>query len=162
VTRAHADYLPTLVGPAREALTLLGKLPSPPTSVEEVPSQSDDYRPLPSDVVPVFLDTWSSTDPAEIRLTVLSGGDLPVCDEYDWDEVTRIVVARTVAAAWFTGELAPVPGWRTAWEDTRKEIQQAWQALQALPADEQPARVAALREAALNCRGDLRTLLGTS
>jgi hypothetical protein len=155
VTRAHADYLPTLVGPAREALALMENLPSPPTSVVEVPSQGADHRTLPSDVVPVFLDAYSPTDPATIRMTILSGGDVPVCDENDWDEVTRIIVARTVVAAWFTGEPAPVPYWRDMFEDARKEIQQEWQALQALPATEQPARVAALRDAAIYCRGEL-------
>jgi hypothetical protein len=161
VTRAHADYLPILVEPAREALALMGKLPSPPTSVVEMPSQGADYRPPPPDVVPVFIDTYSPTDPTKIRMTVLSGTDVPVCDQNDWDAVTRLIVARTVVTAWFTGELAPLPGSQYLGEDAPKEIQQAWQALQALPAAEQPARVAALRDAALNCRGDLTTLLGT-
>jgi hypothetical protein len=161
VTRAHADYLPTLVGPAREALALMGKLPSPPTSVVEMPSQGVDYRPPPHDVVPVFLDTWSPIDPAKIRMTVLSGADVPVCDEEDWDAVTRVIVARTVATAWLTGELTPLPGWQYLSEDESTKIQQVWQALQALPAAEQPARVAALRDAALDCRGDLTTLLET-
>lgn len=152
VTRAHADYLPTLVGPAREVLALLEKLPSPPTSVVEVPEQDSSYSP---DMVPVLVDTFSSTDPAKIRLTLLSGARLPLCDEDDWDAVTRVIVARTVTAAWFTGELAPIPGWHDTFETAHQEIQQAWQALRALPSAEQAARVAELREAAFNCRGEL-------
>lgn len=162
VTRAHADYLPTLVKPAREALALLGKLPSPPTSVVEMAARWDDYRPPPHDVVPVLIDAFSSTDPAKIRMVVLSGSAVPWCEETDWEATTRIIVARTVATSWLTGELAPIPGEQSLWNDAHGEIQRAWQALQALPAAEQPARVAALREAALDCRGDLSTLLGTS
>jgi hypothetical protein len=159
VTRAHADYLPTLVAPAREALALMGKLPSPPTSVVEVPEEGFHS---PPHVAPVLIDAFSPTDPAKIRMIVLAGPDLPLCDELDWEAATRVVVARTVAAAWFTGELAPIPGGQYVWDDARGEIQQAWQALRALPAADQPARVAALREAALDCRGDLGALLGTS
>jgi hypothetical protein len=155
VTRAHADYLPTLVGPAREALTLLRKLPSPPTSVVESPAQEGDYQPPPPDVVPVFLDPQDDTDPATIRMAVLSGSNTPMCGAEDWPTITRMVVARTVAAAWFTGEPAPLPGWTFAFEEAHKEIQQAWQAFQALPAAEQTARVVALREAAIYCRGEL-------
>lgn len=40
-------------------------------------------------------------------------------------------------------------------------IQQTWRELRALPADEQRARVAALRDAARECRGDLLIILGT-
>jgi hypothetical protein len=35
VTRIHQDSLRTLLGPAREALALLAKIPNAPTAVEE-------------------------------------------------------------------------------------------------------------------------------
>jgi hypothetical protein len=159
VRRVHAGTLPAIVGPAREALTLLGKLPSPPTSVTEYPPV-DDFRSPSPDVVPVLFFAEPVTDPERIKLTVLAGAGTPLCTATsDWDTVTSHVVARIVAASWFTGELAPVPGSLEVWDTAADDIRTAWQELRSLPAAEQTARVAAYRGAALDCRGDLSTLV---
>jgi hypothetical protein len=163
VTRARADYLPVLAGPAREALALMRALPSPPTSVEERLADERD-RPLLPGVAPVYLDPDPRTDPSRIRDAVLAGADAPECRsslEQDAENGTRTLVARIVVAAWFTGELPVFDERQAAEAEAREEIGQAWRALRALPRDEQPARVAALRDAAVYCRGDLRTLLTT-
>lgn len=158
VTAVHEGYLPRLTDPAREALALLGKLPTPPTSVMEVPPK-EDLRPTP-DVVAVAFVTTPYTEPEDVKLAVLAGAGTPLCDEQpgDWEAVTSAVSARIVAASWFTGELAPVPGSDAVWEVAEDDIRAAWQELRSLPADEQAARVGAYREAALDCRGDLSTL----
>lgn len=153
VTRAHADFLPTLTAPAREALALMEKLPNPPTSVVEL-APNEDAVP-PAGTTPVYFPMWLPTDPAKIRLTVLVGGDSPTCDTNDWDAVTRIGAARIIVASWLTGELAPMPNLLEVWQTARKEIDRSWQALQELPPAEQAARVAALREAAVFCRGEV-------
>jgi hypothetical protein len=61
-------------------------------------------------------------------------------------------VARIVTASWLAGELSPVPGFEHVWEAERDGIRRAWRALTALPAAEQPARVAELRAAVSACR----------
>jgi hypothetical protein len=158
VMRAHEGYLPALVGPAREALALLGKLPSPPTSVTEYPP-ADDFRSPSPDVVPVLFFAGPVTDPERLKLTLLAGAGTPSCAHTsDWDTVTSQVGARIVATSWFTGELAPYPGSDDVWDAAEDDIRATWQELRSLPAAEQAARMAAYREAALDCRGDLSTL----
>jgi hypothetical protein len=160
VTRAHADYLPAVLGPAREALALMGKLPAPPTSVVEM--TDEDVQPSSADVVPMFFLSRPA-DPTTTRLRILGGVGPETCpSEVTWEGQVRTLTARIITASWFTGKLAPVPGSQETWQSAHKEIQQAWQALQALPTAEQPARVAALRDATLHCRDNLRTLLGAS
>ncbi|MDQ3790060.1 MAG: hypothetical protein M3422_22805 [Actinomycetota bacterium] len=159
VRRVHADVLPALTGPAREALALLGKLPSPPTSVTEYPP-SDDFRSPSPDVVPVLFFDEPSTDPEQLRLRLLAGAGTPSClHTSDYEVATSQAAARVVAAAWFTGKLAPLPGYRYVWDDSQDDIRAAWRELRSLPEAEQVARVAAYREAALECRGDLSTLV---
>ena len=161
VTAVHENHLPTLTGPVREALALLGKLPSPPTSFLEVPPK-DGGRPAP-DVVAVSFLTEPFTDPEDIKRAVLAGAGTPMCETQpgDWETTVSTVSARIVAAAWFTGSLAPVPDYRYLWDVERDDIERAWQELRALPAAEQTARMAAYREAALDCRGDLSTLVSS-
>jgi hypothetical protein len=156
VIHAHADYLPALTKPAREALALLNKLPSPPTSVVEMDTNVP-HRPAP-DVVPVYLDIQALRDPDTLRWAVLISSTDSGC-EYDHEDLmTKVVATQTIVTSWFTGDLGPMPGYEYLWEDSRDEIERAWRALTALPADEQPARVAQLRQAALDCRGlDLGT-----
>lgn len=159
VRRVHADTLPTLTGPAREALALLGKLPSPPTSVTEYPPAGDFRSPSP-DVVPVLFFSRPSTEPERLKLTLLAGAGTPSCAHTaDWDAVTSRVAARIVTASWFTGTLAPLPGSDDVWATAEDDIRAAWRELRSLPEAEQTARVAAYREAALDCRGDLSTLV---
>ncbi|MFC4858226.1 hypothetical protein [Actinophytocola glycyrrhizae] len=159
VRNVHADHLPALTGPAREALALLGKLPAPPTSVTEFPAAGDFRSPSP-EVVPVLFFAGPVTDPEWVRLTVLAGAGTPPCDNTtDWEVARDQEAARIVAASWFTGELAPVPGSRYVWDTAQDDIHAAWQGLRSLPAAEQTARVAAYRDAALDCRGGLSTLV---
>ncbi|GAB1513789.1 hypothetical protein [Actinophytocola sp. KF-1] len=159
VRRVHADVLPALTGPAREALALLGKLPSPPTSVTEYPP-SDDFRSPSPDVVPVLFFSTPGTVPERLRLTLLAGAGTPSCvHTSDWADTVSQTGARMVAAAWFTGKLEPLPGYRYVWDEAEDEIRAAWRELRSLPEAEQVARVAAYRDAALQCRGDLSTLV---
>jgi hypothetical protein len=154
VRAVHADYLPTLTGPAREALALMQKLPSPPTSVVEYPD-GNAYEPESADVVPFFLELPPSTDPEEVKLAVLAGAGTPPC-EYTaegWSVSTDAITARIVTASWFTGELAPVPGTYYMWDYASDRVREAWEELRSLPADEQTAKVAAYRESALSCTG---------
>jgi hypothetical protein len=165
VLRAHDSELAAFVGPAREALVLLAKLPSPPTAaVEAVPAY--DYRRPPAGVVPVFLSgnkygIGSITDPADIRANVLAGAGTPMCDytDEDWEFVVRQAVARTVAAGWFTGSPRRLPGYRFEWDTEQDLIQSTWRTFRALPEAEQLERIVALRAAALECDGDLLAIL---
>jgi len=159
VRHVHADHLAAITGPAREALALLEKLPSPPTSVIEYPF-TDDFRSPSPDVAPLLFYAEPVTDPEWVKLTLLAGAGTPSCiHTSDWDVVTNRLAARIVAASWFTGKLAPVPSSLAVWEAAEDDIRAAWRELRSLPADEQTARVAAYRDAALDCRGELSTLV---
>lgn len=71
----------------------------------------------------------------------------------------REEAARTVAAAWFMGDYAPLAGDRAIRGYIDPLALPVWERLRALPAGEQRDRVAALRSAALVCRGDLLDVL---
>lgn len=148
VMRAHADVLPLVVEPAREALTLMEKLPVPPASVVEMVTD-EAVGPLPPDIAPLFL-LLPPQNPEWVRLSVLAGIGTPACPtEYD---PTPTHIAQIIMASWLTGKLTPLPGYYHVWETSRTQIQQEWQALLLLPPTEQTTRVAVTRDAILGCR----------
>ncbi|MFF3749920.1 hypothetical protein ACFYYH_05560 [Streptomyces sp. NPDC002018] len=178
VTRLHERELAALAGPegpAEEALRLLSRLPHPPTSVREtVPAwPADGWQPSapprPAGFVPVDFEERAlagATRDEALRGLLAGAGTAPCAvalradateeEELRYDETraVRELAARTVAAAWFTGELKPLRG--TSWlrADADRLARPAWDALRALPPGEQRERVAALRSAALRCDGD--------
>ncbi|MFL6123217.1 hypothetical protein [Actinophytocola sp.] len=152
VTAAHADYLPTVAGTARDVLARLEKLPSPPTSAVEVPWETGARA--PAGAMPMYFPSGLPTDADKLRSRLLAGGDSRECWDA-WEASTRIETARILVASWFTGELAPVPGTEYLWKVKRKDVQRLWQALLALPAEKQAARVAGMRESIQYCRDDL-------
>jgi hypothetical protein len=154
VTRVHADALPLVVGPAREALALMEKLPTPPTSVLEVPPD-ENIRPLPAGATPLFL-LVPPENAEEIRLMVLGGVGMWTCPTDETEYIgTSGFATQIIVASWFTGELAPAPGDEYLWQTMHERIERVWRELQALPPDEQAEQVAAWRTAVLTCRGEL-------
>ncbi len=169
VTKIHEARLAVLAGPAEEALRLLDKLPDPPTSVRETTEGQPVTGPRTRtpDVVPVDFGDWrfDLVGDDTLKRSILSGAGTPSCfgSGEHGDEVQREAVAHTVAAAWLIGELAPVRGIGWYDDETKNAMTRTWDALRALPADEQRTRVAALRSAALSCEGDqLAALTGTA
>lgn len=173
VLRAHRAALTKLRGPAREALaTLAAKLPDAPTSVVEIP---DPYgRPVPPPPAgTVYLGMMVGTDGEirpisgtvpDIRWDLLLGAGTPGCANAPAPgaaERRRYDIARLIAAAWLLDQEPPAPA------DPadpallqRNETLPGYRELRALPAGEQRARVAALREAELGCTaGDRLDLL---
>ncbi|MFG1914081.1 hypothetical protein [Micromonospora sp. NPDC048898] len=164
VTRVHAELLPAVVGPARQALAMMAaKLPNAP--VRAVQTQQVTYwaRLDPSTApAPHSADTVVFDTPTIDRLGRADmSGDyfLPSLLEAAWQQecADQSVQgdeyrARIVAAAWLTGRPpAPQPGW----DPTEMEgLVNAYQALVSLPEAEQRRRMAAAREAALACQGD--------
>jgi hypothetical protein len=152
VTIAHADYLSALTGPARKALALLHKLPSPPTSVVEMgmprPRRSD------PDVVPMFIDPGRLPDPDTVRWQVLVRSAQPLCGPEGDDIVLSVTATQVIVSSWLTDAPTPIsaPGQEYEWEYAHAEIKEGWAVLKALPPDRQAARVAEMRRAALDCR----------
>jgi hypothetical protein len=116
VTKVHENRLATLVGPATEALKLLSKVPGGPTAVEELPDPQalNGKLPVPAGVVPIDFDDWDlasgsgvTTDPDRLRLYLLAGAGTRSCLPGSYSD-ERERAARTVAAAWLTGELKPL------------------------------------------------------
>ncbi|MFE4370069.1 hypothetical protein ACFRMN_17890 [Streptomyces sp. NPDC056835] len=184
VTKLHEPRLAALKGPGEEALRLLGRLPDAPSAVRESvdpwPREKDGGTKAPrrGDVVPVDFDAQAldgATKDAYTRALLAGAGTAPCLDTdmsdatdeqvraYDETKAVREVAARTVAAAWFTGDLKPLRGTTQLLADADADADAlagtAWDALRALPPDVQRERMTALRTTALSCDGDLLDVL---
>ncbi|NRN65698.1 hypothetical protein GC106_29090 [Kibdelosporangium sp. 4NS15] len=149
VSRIHEDHLPEVLGPAKQALSQLAKLPGAPTRVEEarMPSWDMDSLPKSADVVYFHFDDWEFK--RDSRRTILAGPALARCDT--WDKSVVSSAKRTVVASWFDGKFEPVRPSVPPNPEVMAVAEPMWQALQALPADQQPAHVASLRATAREC-----------
>ncbi|MEU0537106.1 hypothetical protein [Amycolatopsis tolypomycina] len=159
VSRAHEERLAALAGPGREALAMLAKLPGAPTRVEEQMAPNSVTGPVPRDPGVVYLDfqrndVLFTAGAEDLKLAVLGGAGLPSCDPpygaslADWG-------ARMIAAAYFTGELKPLPEFGARWVVREDDpIEQAWAKFRALPAEVRFARIVTLRQVLLTCQGD--------
>ena len=140
VSRVHTGLLGEVAGPAREALTVLAKLPAAPTQVHEdtttyVPIV---YPPWHDDVVLLRIDAGPDghlADRGGVLAEVVAGafasrGD---CDHSAGPD------ERLAAAYWLIGRQPDAPG----------DAVKLWQGLRQRP--DAAARVAALRQAALGC-----------
>lgn len=159
VSRAHEDRLAALAGPGREALAMLAKLPGAPTRVEEQTAPNSIDRPVPRDPGVVYLDLQRNDvllkgGAADLRLAVLSGAGLPSCEPPSRGSLTDLS-ARMIAAAYFTGELKPLPEFGARWILVGDgPIERAWAKFRALPPDVRFARIVALRQVLSTCQGD--------
>ena len=154
VTAAHSRSLAALVGPAREALSLLSTLPNRPGSVHEVASSRS--GPQPAGQVWFSSDNyapgqgWDTTDNAELVVKLLAGAGTRPCDPVNYQ-------VRAIAAAWLDGTY-PAPGLSVQDSAETAKRDAMWQALTALPRAQQVQRIAAVRQAGLTC-GDVGAAL---
>ncbi|MET8847649.1 hypothetical protein [Amycolatopsis sp. NPDC004625] len=159
VAALHRDRLAALNGPAREALAMLAKLPGAPTRVEEQVAPDSVTEPPRRDADVVYLDFQRNdklltADAAGLRAAVLSGAGVPSCERPSTASVSDMG-ARMIAAAYFSGELTPLPEYTSRWFATRAApIERAWDQFRALPADVRFARIVALRQVLLTCHGE--------
>ncbi|SCL45092.1 hypothetical protein GA0070606_0599 [Micromonospora citrea] len=159
VSRVHEKRLPEVTAPAREALALLKKLPDAPTRVHEDTSAfPDTYPEFHADTVLLRVDADRKghlANKPNVLTDVVTGAFAgpPACE----DAPAR--ADQLAAAHWLTGtrptppdpDLTGEPGYVS--EDASvEEATEVWQRLRALPEDEATSRVAALRQAAVNCR----------
>ncbi|MFJ5221635.1 hypothetical protein [Streptomyces sp. NPDC088400] len=175
VTKVHEPLLDAFKGPGAEALRLLGRLPDPPSAVHESVDAGPEGAKAPrtADLVSVDFearDLIGATKDETLRILLAGAGTAACSDAFGeasvidgkpvgQDKVIRERAARTVAASWFTGELKPLPGPRVWRAETLALARPAWDALRALPADEQRERISALRTASLSCDTDLLRVL---
>ncbi|MGW4498256.1 hypothetical protein ACWENR_06510 [Micromonospora sp. NPDC004336] len=160
VSRVHERRLPEVTAPAREALALLKKLPGAPTRVHEDTSVfPDTYVEFHADTVLLRVDADRKgrlANGSSVLTDVLTGAFAgpPTCEDAPaWAD-------RLAAAHWLTGTRPappdrdqngrPEPG--DVSEDPSVEATEVWQRLRAMPEEEATSRVAALRQAAVNCR----------
>lgn len=162
VPRAHERALSSLRDPARQALAMLSaKLPNAPTSVVEEYRQPRRSDPRTVLVQPLRVSAGEFTYlPQDIIWYLLDGAGTRPCDNLGLvtkEQADRYLTARQVAAAWLLGHLpANPPGLAPLSPATEPALQ----TLRGLPAGEQRARVAALREAELTCQpGDRLEIL---
>ncbi|HEY3261230.1 MAG TPA: hypothetical protein VGJ95_13335 [Pseudonocardiaceae bacterium] len=180
IARMHSYALDELSGPARQALSVLAaKLPPAPTRVmlRTFGDGRDDGRP-PADTLLAFVspdDDVLARTPDDLVEIMLDGAGVPPCPNLPGaspgkvisggsrpDAEARYLAARRAAGAWLL-DRDPEPA-RAGEELDVTLARQALDALHALPADRQRARVAALRDAERTCApGDrLDLLTGTS
>ncbi|WP_329106831.1 DUF3106 domain-containing protein [Micromonospora sp. NBC_01699] len=167
VTRVHAYLLPEVVGPARQALTMLAaKLPDAPTRVVESP-QLHDWARSSTDPAPVphqpdtlgfglaSIGIVSSEFADPIFLTFLLGSaweqdcDAKMSGEPGGTEGRYLF--QEVAAAWLRGQPST---WQALMPEERGQAEDAYRTLTGLPPAEQGRRMAQARAAALNCQGE--------
>jgi hypothetical protein len=149
VSRLHEDQLDGLVGPARQVLADLAKLPGQqPTSVVEsmrsrhITGPPGDHDPS---IVLAQLDGYEFV--TDSRRTMLAGPDKNCPEpEYESDAARRAVIV-----SWFDGKLAGVNASRPMLPDVAARAEPLWQSLRALPLDQQAARIAELRAQAYRC-----------
>ncbi|GHF99710.1 MULTISPECIES: hypothetical protein [Amycolatopsis] len=159
VSRAHEDRLAALAGPAREALAMLAKVPGAPTRVEEQIAPNSFTAPVPRDPGVVYLDFQRNdvllrAGADDLKLAVLSGAGLPSCDRPTGGSLTDWG-ARMIGAAYFTGELKPLPEFGARWVVVQDgPVEQAWAKFRALPPEVQLARIVELRRVLSTCRSD--------
>ncbi|QFZ23302.1 hypothetical protein [Saccharothrix syringae] len=171
LTRVHEGERAALAGPAREALRLLGKLPSPPVEVREVagraPTGAETRGAEAADVLWVHLDEvfyfgFSPLAPDLVVGALVAGAGTRRCGGLPEEAGLREDTARWVMTAWVTGGFrkpSEVSQWVPEGADERAVA--AWGALRAVPVAEQAVRVQAAREAQAACSGDpLAVLVG--
>jgi hypothetical protein len=171
VARAQSHLLDELREPARQALSILdSKLPAAPVTVTvQIDERADDTRP-PVDTLLIRLELHASAamlTSGSLLATMLGGAGVPLCLSLAGDEpggpvpepVVRYLAARLAAALWLLdGE--PQQGIGSGTGPETALATQALDTLRALPADEQRARVGALRDAERTCAaGDRLDLL---
>lgn len=172
VEKLHEDWLPTLAGPAKEALRLLEKLPQHPVRVEEstegnnttvtprrdpelvLVKKDDTYTILPGTQQAGYLTGH------DLTMALLKGAGTPPCEGLSYSHPEE-EAARRVMAYWLAGSATPPPLHEHEYKQVPGLMQSAWTALHAQPEPEQLARVAAARQLQLSCQGDpLTALLG--
>ncbi|WFE21851.1 hypothetical protein O7621_00150 [Solwaraspora sp. WMMD937] len=162
VSRVDASALPELVGPARRALALLARLPDPPTAVvQQVGPHGatiSERRKTANFRLLIYGDGTIATGLPTLEAELLDGAGTVACgaaldDVEGWEPIQA---ARAAAGLWLAGRDAAPDEF---WDPVQGMVEEALATLRSLPADEQLARVAALREAALNCRPDLYEVL---
>jgi hypothetical protein len=162
VAAMHENELPRLAGPAREALRLLTILPNAPKRVEEITTPTQYFAMPPRATGVVYVDFAEETllraSPEDLVRSMVAGVGMPTCSG-EYSAGPREDVMRIVTAAWFTGEVKRLP--EIMWLGTSfdHDIDAAWTGLRALPAEQQKARIEAVRQANLGCQKDLLDVL---
>jgi hypothetical protein len=169
-----------LRGPARQALSILAaKLPPAPTRVLVEIDKGATDTPQPPDALLVYVPPLADAtvpDPDSMLAIMLDGAGVRACPNLMYpaqsrlssdgpppDPDVRYVAARSAATAWLLDRDLPPASERSGQVSEEALARQALEALRALPADEQRARVTALRDAERTCaEGDrLELLTGT-
>ncbi|WFE27355.1 hypothetical protein O7623_29720 [Solwaraspora sp. WMMD791] len=171
VRKVHAASLPDIVGPVRETLALAAaKLPNPPVRAEETARLAEyaapDQPAVRHDADTLVFDWPGFTSGGKVDLgdgyfragllesvwaqDCHEGGGIPGQVAFFSNPIPYH--AKAVATAWLTGE----PPRREDWfrpEDSQ-QVEAGYQALTALPAEQQRQLVGQAREAALACDYD--------
>ncbi|GAA2632047.1 hypothetical protein [Paractinoplanes durhamensis] len=142
VSRVHSGMLADVTGPAREALTVLAKLPGAPTAMHEDTTSYPDFYPVwHDDVVLLRVETGEKLTASQV---VAAAFDTPPQCDRPTPRADGLA-----AAYWLLGQEPAV----SDPDDPALagEVAARWQALHTEPAAEAQAHLLALRKAALTC-----------
>lgn len=161
VARVHAGLLPEVVPPARQAMTMLAKLPDAPAEAHEdtttfYPDAAPPRR-AGTVLIPVRVDAsghLADADRIIPEMLYAAGANTHGCGQGPSTEVAR------AAGAWLSGR-EPVAEYAGEPAEVNPAAVALWQGLRRLPETEAAARVAAVRRAALACES-IEGLLGRS
>ncbi|KOG12144.1 hypothetical protein ADK34_32725 [Streptomyces viridochromogenes] len=162
VTRAHSSRLPDLVGPAYQALRIMRErlgdqapLTMNESTVQQAPGT---VRPRSRTTLFLYFDDWSVTHArgTDLVRSLIASGLAPTClsPEDGSRRKIREIAAQSVAVAWATGELEPLPGTLWSRDEAMALAQPVWETLHSRPEQEQRSKIDAMRRAAFSCQGD--------
>jgi hypothetical protein len=154
VRQVHAGLLPEVVGPARDALQRLSRLPEPPTSAVEGLDEVDPLQaPAPEPSTVAFSIDMNGDgrleDPLDLQVRLLDVAAHSACPD-DWSGGPHNDAARRAAAFLLLGR-APVASHSPT---TDLFVADAYRTVSALPEKARVQRLSAARTAYLTCTGD--------
>ncbi|MFV2017044.1 hypothetical protein [Micromonospora sp. LOL_023] len=159
VRRVHAALLPDLVEPVREALAVMAaKLPDPPVRAVQstrmvewaAPEQTVDRH--DADTLTFETPSIDRSGRADLSSGYFEAELLRAPWSQECGNSTLPSTAQEVAAAWLLGEPPVPPDWLSP--EQQQLVEASYQALTAMPADQQRQVVAQARDAALDCDTD--------
>ncbi|MEV4343845.1 hypothetical protein AB0J83_05145 [Actinoplanes sp. NPDC049596] len=163
VTRIDQNVLPALTPLARQGLAALAKVPGGPTAVHEENYEFGRWDEIPRDnsVVTVSVgidDHGGLANPDSVVHGVVSGLGVVYQEDCERDGAVERAAAYYLMGRRPVSDVGVVPGVIEESPEITTEAVKLWERLQALPSSEALTRVAAVRQALVDCKSPVGLL----